>query len=243
MSTPPNPSVPDAGTPAFPTLTSAQIDRVRPLGKVRNVQRGDILFEPNDSTVPFFVLLSGRMEIVQPALDGERPVAEHGPGAFTGEMTMISGRQSLVCGRVTEPGEFLEMTAEVLRVLVAKDAEMSEILMRAFIMRRLELIRHGLGNVILMGSRHLAQTLVSREFLSRSGHPHCYVDLDTDLTSQKLLDRFHVKLSEIPVVICHGQQVLRSPSIQEMATCLGFNTSIDSALVRDLVIVGAGPAD
>ncbi len=93
-----------------------------------------------------------------------------------------------------------------------------------------------------MGSRHSAQTLELREFLSRNGHPFTYIDLDVDQTSQDLLDRFQVKLSDVPVVICNDRNVLRSPSIQELANCLGFNVSIDSTHVRDLIIVGAGPA-
>ena len=232
----------DARTQAFPVLTGAQIDRIRPLGRVRKVQQGEILFEPNDKSTRFFVLLSGSMEIVQSSLDGERQIATHGPGEFTGEMTMISGQRSLVRGRVTEPGEFLELDSETMRSLVAKDAELSEILMRAFILRRIELIRHGYGNVILMGSNHSSRTLQLREFLGRNGYPYTYVDLDTDLASQELLDRFHVKLSEVPVVICNGRTVLRSPSIQDLANCLGFNSSIEQTHVRDVIIVGAGPA-
>jgi len=236
------PSALDSATQSFPILTSDQIDRVRPLGRLRTVERGEILFEPDDSGVPFFVVLSGKMEIVQPGLDGERPIATHGAGEFTGEMTMISGQRSLVRGRVTEPGEFLELPGEALRTLVAKDAELSEIFLRAFILRRLELIRQGYGNVILLGSRHSAQTLQLRGFLSRNGHPYSYVDLDTDRTSQDLLDRFEVKASDVPVVICHGRNVLRSPSIQELANCLGLNSNIDGGQVRDLIIIGAGPA-
>jgi len=226
----------------FPVLTPAQIDRIRPLGHLRKVETGEILFEPNEAGVRFFVMLSGSLEIVQPTLDGERPIVTHGPGEFTGEITMISGQRSLVRGRVAEPGEFLELSGNGLRSLVAKDAELSEILMRAFILRRLELIRHGYGNVILMGSRHSAQTLELREFLSRNGHPYTYIDLDTDRTSQELLDRFEVKAREIPVVICNGRSVLRSPSIQELANCLDFNVSVDGGHVRDVIIVGAGPA-
>ena len=145
-------------------------------------------------------------------------------------------------GRVTEPGEFLELRGDALRTLVARDAELSEILMRAFILRRIALVNAGYGNVILMGSRHSSQTLALREFLSRNGHPYTYVDLDADQTSQALLDRFHVKLSEVPVVVCNARSVLRSPSIQELAGCLGLNSSIDAIHVRDLIIVGAGPA-
>jgi thioredoxin reductase (NADPH) len=227
---------------AFPTLTAEQISRVRPSSKVRNVEVGEILFEPGDSDVPFFVLLSGSMEIVQPDRQGERPIVKHEAGGFTGEITMISGRRCLVRGRVTVAGEFLEMSNHDLRTLVARDAELSEIFMRAFILRRVELINRGAGNVILLGSRHSAQTLRLREFLTRNGHPHTYVDLDTDTTYQELLDHFHVTIEEIPVVICNNRTVLRSPSIQELARCLGLNSHITASEVKDLVIVGAGPS-
>jgi thioredoxin reductase (NADPH) len=209
---------------------------------VREVKPGEILFEPGDTQMPFFVLLSGSMEIVQPSFSGEREIVKHGPGEFTGEMTMISGQRGLVRGRVTEPGEFLEISSEGLRALIARDAELSEVLMRAFILRRLALISRGLGNVVLMGSRHSAGTLTLREFLSRNGYPYTYVDLDTDSASQQLLDRFDVKLEEIPVLICDGRKVLRNPSTHTLAECLGFNANIDDLQVLDLAIVGAGPA-
>ena len=242
MASAPIPSALDPHSQAFPVLTAAQINRVRLVSKLRHVEAGETLFAPGDSVVPFFVLLSGRMEIVQPDIDGERPIAKHDPGEFTGEMTMISGQRCLVRGRVTEPGEFLEMSGEGLRSVIAKDAELSEIFMRAFILRRLALIRSGRGNLILMGSRHSAATLRLREFLTRVGHPYTYVDLDTDQTSQELLDRFEVQPSEVPVVICNGGIVMRNPSIQKLADCLGFNSSIGEPQLRDLIIVGAGPS-
>jgi thioredoxin reductase (NADPH) len=242
MSSPLLPSALDARTQAFPVLSVTQIDRIRSCSRSRRVAAGDILFEPGDENVPFYVVLSGGMEIVQSDLAGEHQIAKHGPGGFTGEMTMISGRRCLVRGRVTEPGEFLELTGDGFRSLVARDAELSDIFMRAFILRRLLLISQGQGNVILLGSRHSANTLRLREFLSRNGHPYRYVDLDTDNTSQELLDRFEVTPSEIPVVICSGRSVLRNPSNQDLANCLGFNATINESQVRDVIIVGAGPA-
>jgi thioredoxin reductase (NADPH) len=183
------------------------------------------------------------MEIVQPNFGGERAIATHGPGEFTGEISMISGQRSLVRGRVTEPGQFIEVNGDGFRSLIAKDAELSEILLRAFILRRLELISHGYGNVILLGSRHSARTLELREFLTRNAHPYSYIDLDTDSSSQELLDRFDVKASEVPVVICSvSSKVLRNPTIQELANCLGFNSSVEDLHVRDVIVIGAGPA-
>ena len=227
---------------AFPALTGEQIGRIRPLGRVRQVRSGDILFKPGDTAVPFYVLLSGRMEIAQPTLDGERLIALHEAGEFTGEMTMISGQRCLVIGRVTEGGEFLELSPENLRVLVARDAELSEILMRAFILRRLELIRQGWGAVVVLGSQHSARTLEIREFLTRNGQPYSYVDLDRDQTSQELLDRFELKPTDVPVVICPGRHVLRSPSVRDLAAGLGLSAAGGGKQIRDVIIVGAGPA-
>jgi thioredoxin reductase (NADPH) len=242
MSTWPIPSVLDPKTQIFPNLTEGQINRIRAQAKLRRVEAGEILFQPGDTNVPFFVLMSGTLEIIQPDLRGERLITTHGANSFTGELSMISGQRCLVLGRVGEAGEFLEASSDGLRSLVARDAELSEIIMRAFILRRLALISNHLGNVILMGSRHSANTLRLREFLSRNAYPHTYVDLDTDKASQELLDRFNVKLGDVPVVICNGQIVLRNPKTQELADCLGFNASVDTALVRDLIIVGAGPS-
>jgi thioredoxin reductase (NADPH) len=236
------PFLADVRGEAFPVLTTEQINRIRPLSKVRNVKVGEILFEPGDLEIPFFVVLSGSMEIVQPDMQGERPIVNHDAGEFTGEITMISGRRGLVRGRVTEPGEFLEMSSADLRTLVARDAELSEIFMRAFILRRVALINRSQGNVILMGSRHSAKTLRLREFLTRNGHPHTYVDLDSDTSAQQMLDHFQVTMQDIPVVVCNNRTVLRGPSIQELARCLGLNAHITAAEVRDVVIVGAGPS-
>jgi thioredoxin reductase (NADPH) len=236
-------SAPDPRMQAFPVLTEAQIDRIRLFGKVRRAEKNDLLFQPGDTDVPFFVLLSGHMEIVQPSLYGEIPIAEHDAGEFTGELTMISGRRCLVTGRVTEPGDFVEVSGDGLRALIGRDAELSEVFMRAFILRRLELLRRGQGNVVLMGSRHSAKTLALREFLSRNAQPYNYLDLDTDQNSQEILDRFAVKLAEVPVVVCANTgNVLRNPTIQKLADCIGLNVSIDQTRVRDVIIVGAGPA-
>jgi thioredoxin reductase (NADPH) len=242
MATPPAPSALDARTQIFPTLSPAQINRIRPLGRVRHVDRGEILFDLVQTNIPFFVVLSGSLEVVQPSIEGERPITIHTARSFTGELTMISGHRIFVRGRVLEPGEVLELSSDALRSLIAKDAELSEIFMRAFILRRLELISRGYGNLILLGSRHSAQTLRLREFLTRNGHPYTYVDLDTDKASQELLDRFNVALDEIPVTICGTGTVLRNPTIQKLADCLGFNANVDETQLRDLIIVGAGPS-
>jgi thioredoxin reductase (NADPH) len=144
--------------------------------------------------------------------------------------------------RVTKPGEVIELTREQLLALVQADAELSEILMRSFILRRLELIAQDLGDVVVIGSLHNAGTLRVREFLTRNGHPFHYVDLDRDEEAQELLDRFHVGVADVPVLICRGSAVLRNPANVQIADCLGFNEAVDQARVSDLIVIGAGPA-
>jgi thioredoxin reductase (NADPH) len=126
--------------------------------------------------------------------------------------------------------------------LIETDAELSDIMMRAFILRRVELIAAGVGDIILIGSTHSAGTLRIKEFLTRNGHPYSYIDLERDPDVQNLLDTFQISANEIPVLICRGQLVLRNPSNQQIADCLGFNESVDQTHVRDLVVIGAGPS-
>ena len=226
----------------FPKLTSAQIARISSHGRRRPVERGNVLVQQGDHNVPFFVVTAGRLEIIRPSATSDTLITAHGPGEFTGEVNMLSGRRSLVRMFVAESGEVIEVEREKLLALVQTDSELSEILMRAFILRRVELVAHGLGDVVLVGSTHSAGTLRIKEFLMRNGHPYSYIDLDHDADVQVLLDRFHVTAADIPVVICRGDLVLRNPTNEQVADCLGFNETIDQTHVRDLVIIGAGPA-
>jgi len=226
----------------FPTLTSTQIARIAAHGSTRQVSAGEVLFEPGVQVVPFFVVTTAELEIVRPSGDAETMVAVEGPGAFTGEANLLHGRPSFMRARVSKPGEVVELTREQLIGLIQTDAEISEIVMRAFIYRRVELIAEGLGDAVLVGSTHSAATLRIKEFLTRNGHPFAYLDLDRDADVQDLLDRFHVAAADIPVLICRGDVVLRNPTNQSIADCLGYNDTIDRTHVRDVLIVGAGPA-
>lgn len=238
----PTPGAITADTETRPVLTTSEIERARPYGRVRQAEVGEILYRPGEVGVPCFILLSAALEIVQPSIHGERFVFHLCPGMFTGEAGMIAGQRTVVQARVMQGGEILELRPEELRVLVARDAGLSEIFLRAFMLRRLMLITRQLGNVAVIGSRHSADTLRLQEFLGRNGHPYTYVDLDLDDTSRNLLDRFAIAVSEIPIVIGNGTMVLRNPSTSQLADRLGLNDNIDSSQLHDLVIVGAGPA-
>jgi thioredoxin reductase (NADPH) len=225
----------------FPTLTATQIARIAAHGRKRQLQPGEVLLEVGDQ-VRFFLVTAGKIEIFSVSGPSESLVATLQPGQFTGEVNLLSGRRAFTRIRASETGEVIELEREELLDLLQTDSELSDIFMRAFILRRVELIAHGLGDAVLVGSTHSPDTLRIKEFLTCNGHPHAYIDLDRDKDVQHLLDRFHVGIADIPVVICRGQSVLRNPTNQQIADCLGFNEAIDQTHLRDLVVVGAGPA-
>jgi thioredoxin reductase (NADPH) len=226
----------------FPKLSSAQIARLEGRGTHIRMSKGDILMEPGDRNRPMLVVLSGSIEALQPGLNGEVLLAVHTPGSFTGEMSTLSSLGSVVRMRVREDGEALAIPEDHLRTIVQTDAELSELFMRAFILRRVGLITSQAGDVILLGSNHSAATLRLQQFLTRNTFPFVYLDVDVDPSVRTLFERFHVKVDDIPVVVCRGAAVLKNPSNEEVAACLGMNQKIDDVRLRDLIVVGAGPA-
>jgi thioredoxin reductase (NADPH) len=234
-------SAPDAAL-MFPTLSAAQIAGIAAHGVVRPITRGEVLIEGGQTDVPFFVLKAGEIEVIRPSGLGDLLVAVLRPAQFTGDVSMILGRPAQMRLRVSGSGEVVQLTRDQMHALIQTDAEMSEVLMRALIHRRVAVVAQGIGDVLLIGSIRSAATLRIKQFLTRNGHPFKYLDLDRDADVRDLLDRFRVDPAEIPVVICRGETVLKNPSNQEIADCLGFNKRIDQTHLRDVVIVGAGPA-
>ena len=225
----------------FPKLTTAQMARIAHVGVRREVSAGEVLFAPGEQNSAFFVIVRGEVEISRPHGDKEEVIVTHGPGEFTGEINMLSSRANLALARSVAGGEVIAVDRSNLHALVQGDSELSEILMRAFILRRMALLVDG-GDLILLGSRHSAATLQLKEFLTRNGQPFNYQDIETEPDVQTLLDRFQVGVNEVPVVLCQHGKVLRNPSIEKLAVALGLSGHLDPKTVRDVVIVGAGPA-
>jgi thioredoxin reductase (NADPH) len=226
----------------FPTLNSEQIARISGQATKRQIASGDVVYDAGGEDAPFVVVIAGRLQTIRPSNTGDTLIAGLGPGQFTGEANMLSGHRPLVRVLATQPSQVVELTRAQLLAVVQTDAELGEILMRAFILRRAELIARGFGDVVLVGSLHSAGAVRIKEFLTRNGLPYAYVDLDRDADVQELLDRFGVAVEDVPVVICRGEIVLRNPTNQQIANCLGLNHAIDQTRGRDVVVVGAGPA-
>jgi thioredoxin reductase (NADPH) len=226
---------------AFPTLTTAQIGRMAARGRRRPTTLGEVLYDAGDKSIPLFVVISGELQVVRPE-PGDTLIATHARSQFSGECAVVTGRSSIFRVRVSEPGEVIQLDRGELLNLVQSDAELSEILLGAFLQRRLGLIAGNLGDVVVLGSTHDPGTLDIRQFLTRNGHPFRYVDLDRDADAQEMLDRFGVGVPGIPIVLCRGQAILRQPTNAQIADCLGFNDALDGSHVVDLAVVGAGPS-
>jgi len=226
----------------FPRLREVEIARLRPFGKERRTSAGEILFEPGATNANLYVVLEGDIEIRSASGKKDDVVVLHEPGEFTGEVNMLSGRPSLVIGLTTQPSRLLEIDSANVRRIIQTDPEISEMLLRAYMLRHAQLVARGWGDLLLIGSNYSADTLRLKEFLSRNGYPYRYLDVDHDPGAQELLDQFAVKANEIPVLICRNRQVLRNPSNADAAVCLGMNVQVDGASIFDVIVVGAGPS-
>ncbi|MGA2448362.1 MAG: FAD-dependent oxidoreductase [Polyangiaceae bacterium] len=225
----------------FPKLSDAQLRRIARYGERRHALAGEILFDQGTSALGVHVILSGAAEIVRPGILGDELITVQRAGEFTGEVNVLARRRALVRARMVEDGDVIVVGPQGFRRLIQEDPEISELLMRAFILRRVVLIARGSGDATLIGSAHSAGTLRIKEFLTRNAHPYTFIDVDRDADVQTLLDRFQVAVEDVPIVICRGEIVLKNPSNEAVAECFGLNAAIDSGRVRDLVVVGAGP--
>jgi thioredoxin reductase (NADPH) len=229
----------------FPKLTSSQLERLSSLGVRRPIAPGEVILEIGDRPRGLFVVLSGSIEALlagsTAATDAELLFLLT-TGDFTGELGTLGGTASFVRLRVRESGEVIAIDLEKVRGIVQADAELSELFMRAFILRRMALIEAGTPEAILLGSSHSANTLRLTEFLSRNARPFQYRDTEKDAEARELLERFHVLDADLPVVLCRGTDLLKNPSNRQVADCLGLSPQIDGDIVHDLLIVGAGPA-
>ena len=226
----------------FPVLIPAQQTRVLAHGQRQTVEDNEIVVELNQHVTKVFVVVTGRLHVLQVSNNQEQVIAVCNPGMFTGELNVLSGRRGLVRIRAAERSELIEVEREALQALVETDSELSDIFLRAYILRRLELIAREAGDIVLIGSSHSVDTLRIKEFLTRNYQPYSYIDLDRDTEVQAVLDRFSLSVNDLPVLICRGTAVLHNPTNEEISSCLGFNEAIDQAHVRDLIIIGAGPA-
>ena len=226
----------------FPRLTPAQLARIASVGEQRRIRTGEVLIEFGEQHTRFFVVIDGAIEVVRPVDAHEDAVTVLGPGQFTGEVNMLSARRALVRARAVRDGSVIVVDRDHLRAIVQRDAELSEILLRAFILRRLALLAQATSGLVVIGSGHSASTLRIREFLSRNAQPFTYYDVESDHDAQALLDRFDVKVTDVPVVVCEGGSVLKNPTNEALAEGLGLSPHFDVKVTRDVVIVGAGPA-
>src|SRR5215208_3702076 len=166
------PSAAAMGDQAFPTLTEAQVARIAARGHLRKVDPGEVLVRAGSRNSSFFVVVSGHLDIVQLSDGVETLIAVHRPGQISGELNLLSGRRAVFSIRAGEAGEVIEVDHDRLLAIVQTDADLSEILMRAFILRRARMIARGMGDVVLIGSRHCQETLRIKEFLTRNLHPY-----------------------------------------------------------------------
>jgi thioredoxin reductase (NADPH) len=226
---------------AFPRLSDEQIAALAQVGERRRVRRGDVLYREGDGNCDFFVILEGKVAVVQEAGAGEEVIGVHGPGRFLGELGLITGQAVFVTAVVREPGEVLVVPRERLREIVTQDPVLGDMILRAMILRRSILIGLGIGFRIV-GSRFSPDTRRLRDFAIRNRLPHHWLDLESDPGAEEILRRLGLAPEECPIVLLGPGRVLRNPSNAELARALGLRAPSTAETTCDLIVVGAGPA-
>jgi thioredoxin reductase (NADPH) len=227
----------------FPTLDALEIERVRRFGNVRSFAAGESLWTVGQIAPGLMVILSGEVAVNEhDQFDNHQPLIINGPGNFLGELAVLSGRPALVDAIAREPVEALIIAPERLRALMIAEAELGERIMRALILRRVAILQAAVAGPIILGRAENGDVLRLEGFLRRNGHPHKLLNPETDAPAKVLIERFHVDPGQLPIVLCPSGQLLRNPSEDELARCLGLVRPIDPERLYDVVVVGAGPA-
>jgi thioredoxin reductase (NADPH) len=227
----------------FPRLTPAEIARVRPLGTLVCFAPGAAIRRVGEAGYGLTVVLEGEVEITQRDPAGERRLIEtYGAGGFLGELAHLTGRPNLTDADAKGRVEAIDLTPEGLRTLLIAEADLGERIMRALILRRVGLIDAHVGGPVIVGNAGSVDVLRLENFLTRNGHPWQTLDAATDPAAAALIERLGVTTDKWPIVVCPGGQVLRDPSDEQLARCIGLVRAIDAERTYDVAIVGAGPA-
>ncbi|WP_445144475.1 FAD-dependent oxidoreductase [Dyella sp. Tek66A03] len=227
----------------FPRLSPAMVRRIAAYGVEEFVPTGTVLFQRGQRGTDFFLVLEGLLEVFATDKTGDiNVITIHAARQFSGEMNLFNQRSVLASGRAACDSKIVRVRSEDFRRMVASEADISEIIMRAFILRRVGLIRQGFGGVVLVGPGHSADTLRLERFLVRNGYPHKLIDTEVDPDADGFVASFQLKSEQLPVVICPERCFLQNPSTSELADELGLTESIDPQHIYDVVVVGAGPA-
>ena len=229
------------GAQMFLRFDDAEIARLTRFGVLRSYRAGDMLARVGEVGPGLMLILSGRVEVTDPSTGQRRHIITHERGNFMGELAQLSGRPYLVDEQALTDVEAVAISPERLRALLIAEAELGERIMRALILRRVGLIEAGAGPVIV-GDEADADVLRLVNFLRRNGHPYQALDPETDSCAQTLVERFRVSPEELPIVLCPNGKVLRNPSEDQLARCVGLVGQIDPDKLYDVVVIGAGPA-
>jgi thioredoxin reductase (NADPH) len=226
---------------AFPKLDDVQITALGKFATLKQFQAGETLFAAGERDFKFFIVETGEVEIIEHSSGQEKIVTVHESREFTGDVDMLTGRPTVVSGVARTPCEVYEISAADLRRILNEMPQLSDVLLRAFLMRRRLLEESGFTGLRVVGSRYSRDTHRIREFLSKNKVPFTWIDLENDPQVGTLLAQFKITADETPVVACGGDTMVRNPSNTQLADCLGIRKLLEQA-VYDLAIVGAGPA-
>jgi thioredoxin reductase (NADPH) len=230
----------------FPILDTVHLETAKRFASdaAREFKPGELAYDVGTRNAPAWLVLDGGLEIVRrDGLHRESSVISLSAGQFSGEVSQLSGYGTIASGRAGPDGcTALPFDAPHIRALMVGSAELGEIMMRAFILRRVALIQEGGSGSLLIGHPNSPDLLRIQGFLARAGYPYTVLDVEADEEARAAVERFGVLEAELPLMICPNGALLKRPSDAEAGACLGITPELDPNKIYDVVVVGAGPA-
>ncbi|SON53992.1 Thioredoxin reductase [Hartmannibacter diazotrophicus] len=227
----------------FPRLSDEMIERALAYGREETFSEPAVLFERGQRNIDFFLVLDGHVDIVADDFrTGRTNVYAYGQGQFTGEQNLFNQRKVLL-GGIARPGARLLRIANAdFRTFLVGEPDIGEIIIRAYILRRVGFIRHSRGGVLLVGRGGNSEVLRLRRFLSRNVYPIEMVDTDSDATAADLLRDLGITEDDLPIVVAPDRSILKKPGNCQLADALGISEPPEPGVVYDVAVAGAGPA-
>ena len=233
--------LPDEGAPILDAHTLAAL---QPLGTVREVEAGEILFRAGDAADDFIVILEGSVEIVRPGVgwSPEEVLTTHVAGGFLGEMNLLTRQKAYLTARAATTGRMLVIPGERFRRVMAEQPDLADVIFRAFEVRR-EVLRTGEGAQALriIGSRYSPDFMALRSFAQRTRLPHTVFDLEDTDDDEVYLAGLGFRRSQTPLVLT-SLGTIEQATPGTLAAHLGLTYRPEPGFQFDLVVVGCGPA-
>lgn len=226
--------------PRFSPLSPTQIEILRAYGAKEFYDKPTKIISVGQKNYDFFIVLKGAISI-RNAGDKDQEIVRFGVNQFTGSSSILSGRASDLDAIAIENTSAIKISSGSLKKAIADHSDISDVLMNAFLSRRVGLMEEYVGGIKVIGLENAATTYRVRDFMEKNNLWHNFIDIDKNKGALDLLNNFNLTRNDLPVLIDGNKNIIANPSLNQLAWYTGIQADFENE-VFDVLVVGAGPA-